>query len=103
MQGAYSTVFYPLWLKFLTIGLLLPIDGYGYRRVGHLASGMEASAWCGAGRNGFGLGYTPSQYFGKPRLLKQATTRCGRPSVDAQEPTAEDLSMSVTVMIECTA
>ncbi len=47
---------------------------------------MEASAWCGAGTNGFGIGYTPSPCFGTPRLLKQATAWCGRLSVDAQEP-----------------
>ena len=75
------------------------IDGYGYRRVGHLSSGMEAPVWCGAGTNGFGLGYTPSPCFGKPRLLKQATTRCGRPSVDAQEPLVRHMSIGVRRLI----
>ena len=60
---------------------------------------MEAAVWCGAGTNGFGLGYTPSQCFGKPRLLKQTTTRCGRPSVDAQEPIKLLLSSGETEIV----
>ncbi len=37
-------------------------------------------------RMGSALAIPPSPCFGTPKLLKQATTGCGRLSVDVQEP-----------------